>query len=127
MRRFLLCAMAAITMTCCVLLGACSNGNVTVETIYTVGTFSGHRVDFVKMKVEDAWETPVTEEYYVGETYIATIPSPSYDYLVYIEEDEYVTLKNAYDQGIVTDEDVFAIAEIETARGSSIDVVVGFN
>ena len=63
----------------------------------------------------------------MGEKYIATIHTPSYDYLVYIEEDEYVTLKNAYDQGIVTDEDVFAIAEIETARGSSIDVVVGFN
>lgn len=121
MRRFLLCAVLAIATVFCVPLGACSNENVTVETIYTVGTFSGYRVDFVKMEFKDEWVTPVTEEYYVGETYIATIPSPSYDYLVYIEEDEYVTLKNAYDQGIVTDEDILAIAEIEAQRDSSTE------
>ena len=59
MRRFLLCAVTAIAMICCVLLGACSNGNVTVETIYTVGTFSGYRVDFVKMKVKLATTTEI--------------------------------------------------------------------
>lgn len=58
----------------------------------------------------------------IDDVYIITAPNPSYTYIIYLndsnDEDSYITLKNAYAQGIVSRDDLVAIAAAETEHDS---------
>lgn len=98
----------------CISLGACEDkDDATIHTIYTVGNYSGYRVDFVRVEHKDAYVNCRIVEYCVDDVYIMTRPDPSYHYFVYTSEKDYVELKTAYEQGLVTRDDIVAIAEAE--------------
>ena len=58
----------------------------------------------------------VAKEYYVDDVYIRTFPNPVSSYILYTSETEYVDLKEAYEQGLITHDDLLAIAEAEEPR-----------
>ena len=89
------------------------NDDEKIYTIRNVGTFSGFRVDYVMVTYSDADVSAVISEYFVDDVYIQTRPDPSYDYLVYISEKNYLYLKAAYEEGIITHRDLLAIAKAE--------------
>ncbi len=112
-KRLFFVFMAALLLFGALALGACTNDNTITHTIRTVGTFSGYRVDCVWVEYNDAFVSPVEVKYYVDDVYIQTFPDPSYDYYVYITEKEHLHLGDAYEQGLLTHNDLLAIAEAE--------------
>ena len=83
-------------LSVCLLLCSCGkNSKTIVHTVYTVGTYSGYRVDCVRFERKNEGYNEVEVEYYVDDVYISTFPNPTYNYLVYTSESDYVILKNA--------------------------------
>ena len=99
----------------CASLFACAEeeDNKIIHTLRTVGTFSGYRVDYVWVEYLDADVNAVEVEYYVDDVYILTCPDPSYKYCVYTSEKDYMYLKAAYEAGLITHDDLLAIAKAE--------------
>lgn len=92
-KKLLVCIAAAFLLLCTLPLAACTDsGKTTIATIHTVGTFSGCRVDLVRMETEGTAVPDVVVEYTVGDVYIATLGNPSYKYLAYTSEDDYLLL-----------------------------------
>lgn len=87
--------------------------NKIIHNIRTVGTFSGHRVDSVRVEYIGANVSTVIVKYTVDDVYICTFPDPSYDFIVYTNKNDYLYLKTAYEQGLITHDDLLAIAEAE--------------
>lgn len=85
-----------------------------IRTCYTVGTFSGYRVDLIQWR--DTGAFCVLTPYYVDDVYISTFPDTSYTYIVYTSETDYVILEKAYEQSLITHDDLLAIAEAEKPR-----------
>ena len=113
-KKLFVCIAAAILLLCALPLVACTdNGKTTITPIRTVGTFSGCRVDLVRMETEGAAVPDVVVEYTVGDVYIATLGNPSYKYLAYTSEDDYLLLPQAYEQGLIGRDDLLAIAKAE--------------
>lgn len=97
----------------CFFCGACEKDETTIHTIRTVGTFSGYRVDFIRFEHKNAGVPAVIVEYCVGDVYIQTCPYSSYKYLVYKSEKDWLHLSDAYEQGLITHDDLLAIAKAE--------------
>ena len=113
-KKLFVCIAAAFLLLCALPLAACTdNGKTTITTIRTVGTFSGCRVDLVRMETEGAAVPDVVVEYTVDDVYIATLGNPSYKYLAYTSEDDYLLLPQAYKQGLIGRDDLLAIAKAE--------------
>ena len=113
-KKLFVCIAAAFLLLCTLPLAACTdNGKTTIATIRTVGTFSGCRVDLVRMETEGAAVPDVVVEYTVSDVYIATLGNPSYKYLAYTSEDDYLLLSQAYEQGLIGRDDLLAIAKAE--------------
>ncbi len=86
---------------------------VIIHTIRTVGTYSGYRVDSARIEIKNFNTFDVVSPYYVDDVYISTFPTPGYGYLAYNDKNEYVHLTEAYAQGLITHDDLLAIAEAE--------------
>lgn len=113
-KKLFVCIAAAFLLLCTLPLAACTDsGKTTIATIHTVGTFSGCRVDLVRMETEGTAVPDVVVEYTVGDVYIATLGNPSYKYLADTSEDDYLLLPQAYEQGLIGRDDLLAIAKAE--------------
>ena len=113
-KKLFICIAAALLLLCTLPVAACTDsGKTTVTPIRTVGTFSGCRVDLVRMETEGEAVPDVVVEYTVGDVYIATLGNPSYKYLAYTSEEDYLLLPQAYEQGLIGLDDLYAIAEAE--------------
>jgi hypothetical protein len=84
-----------------------------LTTYYTVGEYSGHRVDFVKIEYKNADYSAVVVEYCVDDVYIRTLANPSLKYIVYTNDKDFLVLRAAYEEGYITHDDLLAIAEAE--------------
>lgn len=125
MKKILRLLACLVLCVCCFFPVSCkekdSLGEKTLSTIYTVGTFSGYRVDYVKVSYSSGAEVGATvKDYYVDDIFIARVPTALYQYYVFVTEKEPVSLKKAYEEGIVTREDVLAISEAEKVRREGI-------
>lgn len=106
----LLAVIAAILFT----LSACStNDEKKVIKIRSVGTFASYEVELVRYECEDFNVAAVTVDYTIDGVHIQTLANPSYDYILYTNKTEYIPLKRAYEQKLITLDDVKAIAEAE--------------
>lgn len=93
-------------------LTACGKGERYINTEHTVGTFSGYRVSLYQVPF-DGDVNDVTVEYVVGGIYISTLPDPSWEYVVSESDDERIYLSAAYSIGIISRDDIIAIAAAE--------------
>lgn len=102
-------------LSVCFPLSSCGqNSNKIIHTIRNVGTYSGYRVDYIWVEFTDGTAVAdVVALYYVDDVYIKTFATSLFDYLVYTSETHYVYLSVAYEQGLVTRDDLLAIAEAE--------------
>lgn len=106
----LLAVITAILFT----LSACStNGGNKVVKIRSVGTFASYKVELVRYECEDFNVAAVIVDYTIEGVHIQTLANPSYDYILYTSKKEYIPLKRAYEQKLITLDDVKAIAEDE--------------
>lgn len=113
-KRLFFVFIAALLLFGTLALGACTNDNKIVHTIRTVGMFSGYRVDYIRIEYTDGTAgTAVEVKYYVDDVYIKTCANSSYDYYVYITEKKHILLGDAYEQGLLTHDDLLAVAEAE--------------
>jgi hypothetical protein len=87
-----------------------------LRTCYTVGTYSGYRVDMAQRILKDSDVNTVIVKYYVDDVFIGELSDPSYNYYVYITEKDPIILKTAYAEGYITHDDLLAIAEIENPK-----------
>lgn len=114
MKKLLKLVLIAAAVLCCLSFAACEQRETTIiHTVRTVGTYSGYRVDCVWFEHKDANVVAVVEEYTVDDVYIQTFPDPSYKYLVYLNDKDWVHLNIAYEEGLITYDDLLAIAEAE--------------
>ncbi len=102
-------------LVCLSSLAACGTqkSEKQVDVAYTVGTYSGYRVDLVQILGVEA--AAVIVDYEVGGIYINSLPDPSWKYVVWTGEDEYLVLTAAYEQGLVTMSDIIEISKEEGA------------
>ena len=106
----LLAVIAAILFT----LSACStNDEKKVIKIRSVGTFASYKVELVRYEYKDLYVAAVIVDYTIDSVHIQTLANPSYDYILYTSKKEYIPLKRAYEQKLITLDDVKAIAEAE--------------
>ncbi len=113
-KRFLSLILCVGALFVCLFFASCEKEEeMTVYTIRTVGTFSGHRVDYVRREWKDADVVTVVVEYRIDGIYIFTLPSPAYAYMVDVDGKEQKNLSVAYEEGLVTRDDLVAIAEAE--------------
>ena len=75
------------------------------------------------MRVEylDADVSDVVVKYYVDDVYIKTCPTSACKYFVYTNGDDYMHLSEAYETGLITHDDLLAIAEAEKPYDSLYD------
>lgn len=92
---------------------ACGKSERYINVEHTVGTFSGYRVELAKITMPGVDVTDVVVEYEVDGVYIASLPDPSFKYLVYEDNGDYHYLDIAYEQGIISRADLVAIAKAE--------------
>ncbi len=97
---------------CLLSLVACAKRDRYINTEHTVGTFSGYVVCLEKVPFDGEVNGAIVE-YEVGGVYIASLPDPSWEYVVSESEDERVYLTGAYDIGIISRADLLAIAAAE--------------
>ena len=98
----------------CLMLFSCKS-SLKIETLYTVGTYSNHRVDFVQVKTDKAVPT-VTVDLVIDGVFVTTLPQSDYDYAVYDTTTNFVFLKEAYEKGKITKNDLKAIASKEADK-----------
>lgn len=100
-------------LVCLSSLAACGTqkSEKQVDVAYTVGTYSGYRVDLVQILGVEA--AAVIVDYEVGGVYIASLPDPSWEYVVEESDDERIYLTDAYLIGIISRADLLAIADAE--------------
>jgi hypothetical protein len=107
-------------IACCIVFYGCGKESA-VHTYYTVGEYSGHRVDFVRIEPKYGAYAAVVVKYCVDDVYIMTMPDPGYDYAVYINDKDFLLLQTAYEQGYITHDDLLAIAEAEAPHDTLKD------
>ena len=96
-----------------------------VTVAHTVGTFSGYCVDLAKITIPDTDVPEVVVDYEVDGVFIASLPNPSWKYIVWTDEDNYIYLNKAYEEGIITYDDLVAIAKVEGSMAVSTVRTVG--
>lgn len=101
---------------------ACGKSERYINVEHTVGTFSGYRVELAKITMPGVDVADVVVEYEVDGIYIASLPDPSWEYIVWTEEDEYIYLNKAYEEGLITYDDLVAISKVEKDYGEN-DVI----
>ena len=122
MKKKLFLIFAFVALVASAMFSACdSNDNKIIHTIRTVVTFSGYRVDYVRVEYLDADVSDVVVKYYVDDVYIKTCPTSAYKYFVYTNGDDYMHLSKAYETGLITHDDLLAIAEAEKPYDSLYD------
>lgn len=85
---------------------------------YNVGMYSGHRVDYVHRT--DVLVGQATVDLEVGGIYISRLPDASWLYIVWTDDDNFVLLSQAYEQQLITKDDLMQIAIKETDNGEVI-------
>ncbi|MCD8307082.1 MAG: hypothetical protein LUD51_02480 [Clostridia bacterium] len=111
-----LCAIAA-----CLGVAACTIGDVdaedkgtlVVETQRDVGEYSGHEVYYAKYYYAGSDVNAVVTTIEIDGVYIFSPGDPSYTYVVDLGEGEYIRLYEAYEQELISHDDLEAIAEAE--------------
>lgn len=103
-----------VAFVCLTGLAACGEKDSRQVTVaHTVGTFSGYRVDLAKITTPDTDVAEVVVDYEVDGVFIASLPNPSWKYIVWTDEDNYIYLNKAYEQGIISRDDLVAISAAE--------------
>lgn len=65
------------------------------------------------MEAEGAAVPDFIVEYTADDVYIATLGNPSYKYLAYTSEKDCLLLQQAYEQGLISRDGLYAIAKAE--------------
>lgn len=111
-KKFYRFSVIVCTLLLCLSLCACG-ARIEICIIRTVGTFSGCRVEVARFESRDELVGEVVVEYSVDDVYIGSLPSSAYEYLVYTDETHWTRLRDAYEDGVITHDDLLAIAEAE--------------
>lgn len=99
-------------LVCLSSLAACGKRDRYINCEHNVGTFSGYVVRLQKVPFDGEAIDEIVE-YEVGGVYIASLPDPSWEYVVEESDDERIYLTDAYLIGIISRADLLAIADAE--------------
>ena len=111
MKRTIMTAIMCIAALA-VSLAGCAKRDRYINCEHTVGTFSGYVVRLQKVPFGGETIDEIVE-YEVGGVYIASLPDPSWEYVVEESDDERIYLTDAYLIGIISRADLLAIAAAE--------------
>ncbi|MCD8285790.1 MAG: hypothetical protein LUD50_00995 [Clostridia bacterium] len=88
-------------------------GTLIVETKRDVGEYSGYEVWYARYYYAGSEVNAVVKPIEIDDVYIFSAPDPSYSYVVVMGEGKYLLLSEAYEQELVTHDDLEAIAATE--------------